>query len=70
MRPHSAENYVGSYNYMIKSSSSKHFGLVGCAMHYDTRNYIKCLLNSLKGRDYLEEEVENGMIIFIWASDA
>jgi hypothetical protein len=55
---------------MIKSSSSKHFGLVGCAMYYDTRNYIKCLLKSLAGRDYLEDEVEDGTIIFKCISDA
>ena len=55
---------------MINSSSSKHFGLVCCAMYYDTRNYIKCLLKSLKRRDYLQDEVEDGMIIFKWISDA
>jgi hypothetical protein len=55
---------------MIKSSSSKHFGLVSCAMYYDTRNYIKCLFKRLQGRDYLEDEVEDGMIIFELISDA
>jgi hypothetical protein len=55
---------------MIKSSSRKLFGLVGCAMLYDTRNYIEYLPISLKWRDFLEDEVKDGMIIFKWISDA
>jgi hypothetical protein len=54
---------------MIKSSGCKLFGLVGCAMLYNTRNYIKYLLINLKWRDFLEDEVEDGMVIFKWISD-